>query len=357
MPCLGKYSIIIEISERKLRLRNSLDLQEVNLIAKKDAQLLIVKIQDSLIDTLLERSCKDQLSNYHAVQTGYTIKYDNEPCDPLSIHYAKVGTLIDNDYMFADHIAITLFKTSKIENCTLEIFYDVYHLRDIQSIDRMPGKFVIPFFKTPSLFDNEVINANFGHEYVIENFLLQVASKGAAGVDVKMLTLTQGGDEKNISELRIFPKSTITIVFKQPLTSALDLIGTPNFIMLRSRFIWRRLKISHFIKDKLHLAVIIINDSDEKVDILDDDRRLFQIHLPDFLRTAIYARFQKDEAKKATTLRELMNMKFEDQITDEVTANINMAKITKAYEDVLGAEINFIPKNRKSKIDKQYLPF
>ena len=357
MPCLGKYSIIIEISEGKLRLHNSLDLQDVNLIAKKYTQLLFVKIQDSLIATLLGRSCKDNLSNYNAVQTGYIIKYENESRDPLSIPHTQVGTLIDNDYMFADHIVITLFKNFEISNCTLEIFYDLYYLKDIQSIEKMPGNFVIPFFKAPSLFDNEVINSNFGHEYVIENFLFQVGSKGASGVDVKMLTLTQGGDGKNISELRIFPKSEITIVFKQPLTSASDLIGTPNFIMLRSRFIWRRLKICHFVKHKLHLAVTIINDSDEKVDILGDDRRLFQIHLPDFLRTAIYSRFQKDVGKKATTLCELMNMKFEDQLTDEVTANMNKAKIIKAFEDVLGADTNFIPKNRKSKIDKQYLPF
>jgi hypothetical protein len=292
---------------------------------------------------------KIEYSNMHLVQKRYVTNNPDETPQGF-----EVGTLIDNDYMHADHFNITFYNTY-VENT--DVFYDIYELNGKNmlstSLNAFPGGYHCPIFINPIKdFQKQTMSINCSSDYVVENFFMHCASKGAAGLDMCMDEITLNNNIIS-SDIIIRACGSIKFIFKPLFTSPLDLARTPHLFLLRSRYVWERLLIRHEIKNKTHLAITILNNSpfDVRLKYSKKGFRIFQFHLPNYYREEVYKQFQDmANVEMSSVLGRILNPEENDAIA-------NMGFLESAYRSVLGVKttVEWVP--RQTKFDSTDIPF
>jgi hypothetical protein len=303
-----------------------------------------------------EKDERIEFSNLHLVQKRYVVNNPDEV--PQSF---EVGTLIDNDYMRADHFNIT-FYDNYIEN--VDVFYDIYELDGKNllstSLIELPGGYHCPIFiKTMKDFQKQPIDINCSSDYVVEKFSLLCASKGAAGLDICMNEVTLNNNIIN-SDIIIRACGSIKFIFKPLFTSPLDLARTPYLFLLRSRYVLERLLIRHEIVNNTHLAVTIINNSPDDVRLKQCKRgfRIFQFHLPTYYREEVYKHFQNSitiNGERSSVLGRILNPT--KRLNDIIDYIENLACMESAYREILGVDTTVQWIQRQAKLDSTDIPF
>lgn len=314
-------------------------------------------LRDGLVSNIITNVCFITLDEKKLLEFR---KVNITPANEFAImgkaYMHSPNTLIDNDYLHGQFIITTHFEeVPDQEILKIELSLSSYVLKRLPAnlFEERPGNFSLPLMYS---IKNQADISKAEWDFDIFSFNLKLASVLAASIDVEMVT-----DKK----VEILPKGSIFLKIHGGLREHFNYAYTPNFFVLRSRYIRNGLSIGTIEYKSEFIRIEIINKTNKIVSIATSGYpfALVSMVIPSQVRLLLYTKFanyirQIHGQEPIEDIIQYLEDKDENnnnKFISDFSPYYNDSKAIEIMRDIFGVDATIKKVKRKNKIANESL--